>query len=63
MPTRLPAGFSDAFASDATKQTQWKAFLTKNQLQLMSLPDVVRDLRQKLLQSHLEFLQLNLPKD
>jgi hypothetical protein len=28
-PTTLPIGLSDAFAEDAVKQTQWRAFLRK----------------------------------
>lgn len=30
MPTAVPIGFTDTFAGDAIKQTQWKAFLKKN---------------------------------
>lgn len=29
IPTALPVGLSDAFAADAVKQTQWRAFLRK----------------------------------
>ena len=32
LPSDVPTGLSDAFASDATKQAQWKAFLKKNGL-------------------------------
>jgi hypothetical protein len=32
MPTTMPVGLTDAFSEDATKQTQWKAFQKKNQL-------------------------------
>ena len=45
MPTALPAGLSDAFAADAIKQTQWNAFLKKNRLDAIALPDVVTRLR------------------
>ena len=41
MPTTLPSGLSDAFAQDATKQTQWAAFLKKNRLEAIGLPEVV----------------------
>ncbi len=45
MPTKVPFGFTDAFAGDLTKQTQWKAFLKKNQLDPIVLADVVSRLR------------------
>lgn len=47
MPTTVPIGFSNTFAGDATKQTQWKAFLKKNQLDPIVLSDVVNRLRGK----------------
>lgn len=45
MPNTLPSGLSDAFAQNATKQTQWAAFLKKNRLDAMDLPEVVALLR------------------
>jgi hypothetical protein len=45
MPTIVPVGFADVFAADATKQTQWNAFLKKNRLEAISLIDVVNKLR------------------
>ena len=45
MPTTVLVGFTDAFAGDVTKQTQWKAFLKKNQLDPIALADVVNKLR------------------
>jgi hypothetical protein len=46
LPTDLPVGLSDAFASDATKQTQWRAFLRKAApSETPPLEDVVRSLR------------------
>ena len=45
MPTSLPAGLSDAFVADAIKQTQWRAFLKKNQLGTLALAEVVALLR------------------
>jgi hypothetical protein len=45
MPTTVPIGFTDAFAGDATKQTQWKAFFKKNRLEPITLADVVSRLR------------------
>ena len=45
MPSTMPIGLSDAFADDTTKQTQWRAFLSKNKLEPMDLDDVVRATR------------------
>lgn len=46
LPEQSPAGLSDEFAQDATKQTQWKAFLAKNKLTAPALGDVVTVVRQ-----------------
>ncbi len=47
--TRLPEGLlfglSDEFAKDAAKQSQWRAFLGKNQLQAPDLLVVVTEIR------------------
>jgi hypothetical protein len=40
-----PMGLADAFAQDAQKQTQWRAFLKKNRLEALALGDVVTALR------------------
>ncbi len=45
MPTAVPVGFADVFAADATKQTQWNAFLKKNRLDAIVLANVVSRLR------------------
>ena len=45
IPSTLPSGLSDAFANNATKQTQWASFLKKNRLDAMDLPEVVALLR------------------
>ena len=45
LPTNLPAGLSEAFAADATKEAQWKAFLKKNRLPSVDFHDVVARLR------------------
>jgi hypothetical protein len=45
MPTAVPVGFADVFVADATKQTQWNAFLKKNRLEAIALADVVDALR------------------
>lgn len=47
MPITAPVGFSDVFAANAAKQTQWNAFLKKNRLEAIALADVVRALRDK----------------
>ncbi len=47
MPSATPIGLSDAFADDATKQMQWRAFLKKNKLELMELRDVVTAIRER----------------
>ena len=47
LPTTVPIGLSDSFASDVTKQTQWNAFLKRNQLEPTVLVDVVSTLRDK----------------
>jgi hypothetical protein len=41
LPNARPAGLSAAFATDAHKQAQWKAFLRKNRLPALALSDVV----------------------
>ena len=45
MPSAIPIGLSDAFADDTTKQTQWRAFLSKNKLEPMDLRDVIGAVR------------------
>jgi predicted nucleotidyltransferase component of viral defense system len=45
LPDRTPAGLSEAFAGDAAKRVQWKAFLEKNWLQAPSLEEVVAEIR------------------
>ena len=37
------------FANDATKQMQWRAFLSKNKLEHMELSDVVGAIRERAL--------------
>jgi hypothetical protein len=49
MHSTLPTGLSDTFSRDATKQTQWTAFLKKSQLNAMDLPQVVARLRDEFL--------------
>lgn len=47
MPSTLPIGLSDAFADDATKLVQWRAFLKKNRLEPMDLGEVVSYIRER----------------
>ncbi len=42
LPEGVPAGLSDAFATDAGKLTQWRAFVTKNKLNPIALDELVR---------------------
>lgn len=44
-PNELPSGLSEAFASDASKRTQWKAFLQKNRLASVDLSELITRLR------------------
>jgi predicted nucleotidyltransferase component of viral defense system len=43
LPTEAPLALTQAFANDAAKQTQWKAFLRKNALLVddLSFPDII----------------------
>lgn len=45
LPTVTPVGLSDEFAADAAKQTQWRAFIARNQLNAPTLQEVVEHLR------------------
>jgi hypothetical protein len=49
IPTTLPAGLSEEFAHDASKQEMWKAFLKKNDLAGAPLPEVLATLRSVLM--------------
>lgn len=48
VPTQLPIGLSDEFASDASRQALWRAFLNKNALAITALPETVSALRNRL---------------
>lgn len=43
LPTEAPLALTQAFANDAAKQTQWKAFLRKNALPVddLTFPDII----------------------
>jgi len=45
VPTALPIGLSDEFGNDASRQVLWQAFLKKNQLPGVPLPELVAALR------------------
>ena len=49
IPTDVPFGLTDAFATDAQKQMQWQGFLNKNRLEALMLEQVIDDLRKFLL--------------
>ncbi len=46
VPDGVPIGLSEEFASDAASQAQWKAFLTRNQLDGPPFDTVVREVRE-----------------
>ena len=46
VPDGVPIGLSEEFASDASSQGQWKAFLTRNRLEGPAFVDVVREVRE-----------------
>ena len=46
MPNGMPVGLTNEFANDAAKQTQWRAFLNRNQMEQQSLFRVVQKLRE-----------------
>ncbi len=45
LPESWPIGLADEFAEDASKLTQWKAFLGKNRLEAPALAEVIGKLR------------------
>ncbi|AYQ28202.1 MULTISPECIES: nucleotidyl transferase AbiEii/AbiGii toxin family protein [unclassified Polaromonas] len=45
VPATLPVGLSDEFANDTSRQALWRAFLKKNQLNGVPLPELVAALR------------------
>ncbi len=45
LPDGVPAGLSDAFATVAGKQAQWRAFVTRNKLNEIALGELVQALR------------------
>ncbi len=49
IPTVVPFGLTEAFATDAQKQMQWQGSLKKNRLEALTLEQVVSDLREFLM--------------
>lgn len=45
VPTSLPVGLTDEFATDPSRQALWHAFLKKNELDQKALSDIVATLR------------------
>lgn len=45
LPQDMPQGLSGEFASDSTKQTQWRQFLSKNRLEAPALDEVIAEIR------------------
>jgi len=48
VPTDLPMGLSDEFAADPSRQALWTAFVSKNDLAMIPLADVVARIRSAL---------------
>ncbi len=48
IPSEWPIGLSDTFSADTTRQSLWSAFLRKNRLPAIALPEVVMRLREAL---------------
>ena len=49
LPQQMPLGLSGEFAEDQDKQGQWRAFLQRNELDYVPLPQVVAQLREWLM--------------
>ena len=49
LPTEVPFGLTDTFATDPQKLMQWQGFLKKNRLEALALDRVVADLREFLM--------------
>ena len=47
MPTGIPVGLSDQFASDKSRVALWDAFVGRNKLNAESLADTVNYLRER----------------
>lgn len=49
LPQQAPLGLSSEFGEDPDKQTQWRAFLQRNDLAEVPLPQVVSQIRKALM--------------
>lgn len=49
LPTDVPFGLTDAYATDPQKQMQWQGFLKKNRLEVLAFDQLVADLRRFLM--------------
>jgi hypothetical protein len=47
-PQKIPLGLTDQFAVDTQKNTQWRAFIARNNLKAESLSDTLAYLRENL---------------
>jgi len=45
LPVEAPLALTDAFANDPSKQTQWKAFLRKSNLEFIEFAEVIAGIR------------------
>lgn len=45
VPSGVPIGLSDEFATDPTRKAMWQSFLKKNELDIVPLANVVTTLR------------------
>jgi hypothetical protein len=45
VPSALPVGLTDEFATDPSRQALWSAFLNKNQIAIKPLLEVVSAIR------------------
>ena len=58
LPEGIPAGLSDAFATDAAKQAQWQAFVVRNRLSAPALHEIVAKIRERLTEALVKARQL-----
>jgi predicted nucleotidyltransferase component of viral defense system len=45
LPKNMPIGLSSEYSQDETRQAMWRSFLNKNELEFISLPEVVTSIR------------------
>jgi len=54
LPQSIPVGLTSEYSQDNSRQAMWRSFLNKNELEFVSLPDVV-----SLIKKHFESIILN----